>query len=250
MDPPAISTVARRNMTSDPVIPPTTSFHTPRQTTSLPARTSGARSLPRTLSSPHRPSHSTLQRTMSTQTSQARSFQTRSAIKTGILNQLPIFATESQIIVIKKAATAVVLNALLILESSTPLQTLDPRPVSPLKLILNGVVEIFNSASNSPVNSLRSSPLSSLPTLPKQQMEKMDIERLLFKFAKLTFVFVQTTKRKAPKSEQQEAEMSRYDANDFSGLSSLLAILETETVSTRLVCQGDGLYLLTSAWNG
>ncbi|KAK2949386.1 hypothetical protein BLNAU_15682 [Blattamonas nauphoetae] len=242
--------------------------------------------------------------------------------KTGILNQLPVFATESQSIVIKKAATAVVLKAQLILDSSTPLQTLDPRPVSPLKPILNGVVEIFNHVSNAQSDTLQlppslhihpTTPLFEPPTqltpvittlfspdspvfydsilfsyplnaapLPlldpsspaNHKMAKEDIERLLLEFAKLTFTFVQTSKRKAPKPEQQEAEvalsrilrevsyqfyafpefislitcaapltpqMSRYDADDYSGLSSLLAILETDTVSTRLVCLAGSL---------
>ncbi|KAK2954403.1 hypothetical protein BLNAU_10571 [Blattamonas nauphoetae] len=37
---------------------------------------------------------------------------------------------------------------------------------------------------------------------------KEDVERLHLEFAKLTFAFVQTTKRKAPISEQQEAEVA------------------------------------------
>ncbi|KAK2956801.1 hypothetical protein BLNAU_8254 [Blattamonas nauphoetae] len=80
MDQPAISAVGRKNLTSDPVVPPTSSFHTLRQSTPLPARTSSARSPTRTLSSPHRPPHSTLQRPVSAHASPARSFQTQSAV--------------------------------------------------------------------------------------------------------------------------------------------------------------------------
>ncbi|KAK2949163.1 hypothetical protein BLNAU_15889 [Blattamonas nauphoetae] len=54
----------------------------------------------------------------------------------------------------------------------------------------------------------RSYPSSRPISANKQKMAKEDVKRLLLDFARLTFAFIQTTKRQTPKSEQQETQIA------------------------------------------